>query len=139
MFTMKTISTFKALILSALLLSLSACVLVPPPTNEDTLTDADLIRAAQQKESAPTEGAQQWVIGYHHGIAVVKSFQCSDLCPQNTLRVIYYDVPTGTTCESIGGVTKSILVPFAISVRAKEYCFPKAIADYWESYPAKSY
>lgn len=133
---MKTTSTAKALTLSALLLSLTACVSLP--TNEDTLTDADLIRAAQQKENPPTEGTQQWVIGYHHGVAVVKSFQCSDLCPQNTLRVIYYDVPIDATCESIGGVTKSILVPFAIGVKAKEYCFPKAIADYWESYPAKS-
>ncbi|MGP5297140.1 hypothetical protein ACTXL0_08945 [Psychrobacter faecalis] len=136
MFSMKTTSATKALTLSVLLLSLSACVSLP--TNEDTLTDAELIRAAQQKESAPTEGAQQWVIGVHNGIEVVKSFLCSDLCPQNTLRVIYYDVPADATCESIGGVTKSILVPFAISVKAKEYCFPKAIADYWESYPAKS-
>jgi len=47
-------------------------------------------------------------------------------------------VPTDAACESIGGVTKSILVPFAISVKAKEYCFPKVIADYWESYPAES-
>ena len=136
MFTIKTTSTAKALTLSALLLSLNACVSLP--TNEDTLTDADLIRAAQQKENPPTEGAQQWVIGVHNGIEVVKSFQCSDLCPQNTLRVIYYDVPTDATCESVGGVTKSILVPFAITVMPKEYCFPKAIADYWESYPAKS-
>ena len=133
MLTMKKTSTAKALTLSALLLSLSACVLVSPPTNEDTLTDADLIRAAQQKESAPTEGAQQWVIGYHHGIAVVKSFQCSDLCPQNTLRVIYYNVPTDATCESIGGVSKSILVPVAITVMPKDYCFPKVIAKYWGS------
>ena len=128
---MKAISTIKAITLSILLLSLSACVSLP--TNEDTLTDADLIRAAEQKESAPTEGAQQWVIGYHHGIAVVKSFQCSDLCPQNTLRVIYYDVPTDATCESIGGVTKSILVPIAITVMPKDYCFPKVIAKYWGS------
>ena len=132
MFTMET-SITKALILSALLLSLSACVLVSPPTNEDTLTDADLIRAAQQKESAPTEGAQQWVIGYHHGIAVVKSFQCSDLCPQNTLRLIYYDLPSDATCESVGGVTKSILVPIAITVMPKDYCFPKVITKYWGS------
>ena len=130
MLTMKRTSTAKALTLSTFLLSLSACALVSPPTNEDTLTDVDLILAAEQKESAPTEGAQQWVIGYHHGIAVVKSFQCSDLCPQNTLRVIYYDVPTDATCESIGGVTKSILVPIAITVMPKKYCFPKAIADY---------
>ena len=136
MFTIKTTSTAKAFTLSALFLSLSACVSLP--TNEDTLTDADLIRAAKQKESAPTEGAQQWVIGVHNGIEVVKSFQCSDLCPQNTLRVIYYDVPADATCESVGGVTKSILVPIAITVMPKKYCFPKAIADYWESYPAKS-
>jgi hypothetical protein len=136
MFIMNTTSTTKALTLSTLLLSLSACVSLP--TNENTLTDADLIRAAQQKESAPIEGVQQWIIGVHNGIEVVKSFQCSDLCPQNTLRVIYYDVPTDATCESIGGVTKSILVPIAITVMPKEYCFPKAIADYWDSYPAKS-
>ena len=68
---MKKTSTFKALTISALL-SLSACVLVSPPINEDTLTEADLIRAAQQKENTPTEGAQQWVIGVHNGIEVVK-------------------------------------------------------------------
>ena len=129
-------TTAKAFILSALLLSLSACVSLP--TNEDTLTDADLIREEKKKESSPTEGAQQRIIGVHNGIEVVKSFQCSDLCPQNTLRVIYYDVPADATCESVGGVSKSILVPFAISVKAKVYCFPKAIADYWESYPVKS-
>ena len=126
----------KLFTLILLIASLTACVSLP--TNEDTLTDADLIRAAEQKESAPIEGAQQWVIGYHHGIEVVKSFQCSDLCPQNTLRVIYYDVPADATCESVGGVAKSILVPIAITVMPKKYCFPKAIADYWESYPAKS-
>ena len=133
MFTIKTASTAKILTLSILLLSLSACILVSPPTNENTLTDADLIRAAQQKEDAPTEGAQQWVIGVHNGVKVVKSFQCSDLCPQNTLRMIYYDVPTNATCDSIGGVSKSILVPIAITVMPKENCFPKVIADYWQS------
>ena len=125
----------KLFTLIPLIANLTACVSLP--TNEDTLTDADLIRAAEQKESSPTEGAQQRIIGVHNGIEVVKSFQCSDLCPQNTLRVIYYDVPADATCESVGGVTKSILVPIAITVMPKKYCFPKAIADYWESYPAK--
>ena len=126
----------KLFTLIPLIANLTACVSLP--TNEDTLTDADLIRAAEQKESSPTEGAQRRIIGVHNGIEVVKSFQCSDLCPQNTLRVIYYDVPADATCESVGGVTKSILVPIAITVMPKKYCFPKAIADYWESYPAKS-
>lgn len=126
----------KLFTLIPLIANLTACVSLP--TNEDTMTDSDLIRAAEQKESSPTEGAQQRIIGVHNGIEVVKSFQCSDLCPQNTLRVIYYDVPADATCESVGGVTKSILVPIAITVMPKKYCFPKAIADYWESYPAKS-
>ena len=126
----------KLFTLILLIANLTACVSLP--TNEDTMTDSDLIRAAEQKESSPTEGAQQRIIGVHNGIEVVKSFQCSDLCPQNTLRVIYYDVPADATCESVGGVTKSILVPIAITVMPKKYCFPKAIADYWESYPAKS-
>ncbi|WP_350656004.1 hypothetical protein [Psychrobacter sp. S1-30-MNA-CIBAN-0213] len=85
--TMPIIPRVKFLTLSALLISLAACVTAP--TNENTLTDADLIRVAEQKEKAPVEGAQQRVIGYHHGTEVVKYFQCSDLCPQNTLRVIY--------------------------------------------------
>ena len=124
--------TTKLLTLSILIASLTACV--SPPTNEDTLTDADLIRAVQQKESAPTEGAQQWVIGYHHGTAVVKSFQCADLCPQNALRVIYYDMPYVQSCARIGGVSKQILVPIAITVAPRPFCFPKAIANNWEGY-----
>lgn len=126
---MPILSTAKLTALSALIISLAACVTAP--TNEDTMTDAGLIRAAEQKESAPSEGAQQWVIGYHHGTEVMKSFQCSDLCPQNTLRVIYYNVADKAACDSIGGVTKSILVPIAITVMPKDYCFPKAIAKYW--------
>lgn len=126
---MPILSTAKLTALSALIINLAACVTAP--TNEDTMTDADLIQAAEQKESAPSEGAQQWVIGYHHGTEVMKSFQCSDLCPQNTLRVIYYNVADKAACDSIGGVTKSILVPIAITVMPKDYCFPKAIAKYW--------
>lgn len=126
---MPIISKAKYLTVSVLIISLAACVTTP--TNEDTLTDADLIRAAEQKESPPSEGTQQWVIGYHNGTEVIKSFQCSDLCPENTLRIIYYNVPKDATCESIGGVTKSILVPIAITVMPKDYCFPKVIAKYW--------
>lgn len=124
--------TTKLLTLGFLIASLTACV--SPPTNEDTMTDADLIRAAEQKESAPTEGAQQWVIGYHHGTEVVKSFRCADLCPENTLRIIYYNVPDVESCARIGGVTKQILVPIAITVAPRPFCFPKAIADNWEGY-----
>jgi hypothetical protein len=125
----------KTLVLSTLVISLTGLAsCVSAPTNEDTLTDTDLIRIAKQKEAAPTEGEQQWVVGYHHGTEVVKSFRCSDLCPENTLRIIYYNVPDVESCARIGGVTKQILVPIAITVAPRPFCFPQAIADNWEGY-----
>ena len=120
---------FKALTLTAVLLSLASCVTTTAPS--DTLTDAELIRIAETHDDAYTQGKR--VIGTHNGNSVIEEFHCSDLCPQNASRIIYYDVPEQTTCERIGGVTKSILVPIAITVMPKEYCFPRIITQYWES------
>ena len=119
-------------ILSLLVISLAAYATTH--TNDETLTDADLIRAVEQMVSAPMNGEQQWVIGYHHGTEVIRSFQCADLCPENTLRIIYYNVPDVEGCANIGGVSKQILTPIDIRTAPRQFCFPKAIADNWESY-----
>lgn len=132
---MSTMSKAKMFILSALIISLVACV--STPTNENTLSDAQLINIAQQDSRQPIEGQPNLVIGVHNGTKVIEEFHCSDLCPQNTVRIVHYEVPEQSTCDHIGGVTKSILVPIAITVMPREYCFPKVIADYWESYPPK--
>lgn len=126
-------SKTKILTLSALITSLAACFSLP--TNENTLSDAQLINIAQQDSRKPVEGQPNLVIGVHNGTKVIEEFHCSDLCPENTVRIVHYDVPEQATCDSIGGVTKSVLVPIAITVKPREYCFPKVIADYWESYP----
>jgi len=123
----------KVLTLSALLISLTSCV--SSPANESTLSDAQLINIAQQDSRKPVEGQPNLVIGVHKGTKVIEEFHCSDLCPENTVRIVRYDVPESATCDSIGGVTKSVLVPIAITVMPREYCFPKVIADYWQSYP----
>ncbi len=127
------LSIVKSLTLSLLIMSLSACVTAP--TNEDTLTTAQLVSIAQQTDRQPVAGEPYLVVGIYNGREVIEEFHCSDLCPQNTTRIMHYKVPENATCDSIGGVTKSILVPIAITVLPREYCFPKAIADYWQSYP----
>jgi len=126
-------SNTKVLPLSALIISLTACV--SSPTNENMLSNAQLINIAQQDSRKPVEGEPNLVIGVHNGTKVIEEFHCSDLCPENTVRIVHYDVPETATCDGIGGVSKSVLVPIAITVMPREYCFPKVIANYWQSYP----
>lgn len=125
----------KTLALSSLIISLMALAsCVSAPTNENTMTDAQLVHLAKQTDRKPVEGEPNLVVGVHNGTKVIEEFHCSDLCPQNTVRIVHYDVAAGPTCDAIGGVTKSILVPIAITVMPREYCFPNVIAEYWESY-----
>lgn len=119
----------KALTLTAVLLSLASCITTTALS--DTLTDAELIKIAETHDGDYSQDKR--VIGTHNGNSVIEEFHCSDLCPENTTRIVHYEVPEQATCESIGGVTKSILVPIAITVMPREYCFPKVIAPYWHS------
>lgn len=124
----------KTLALSSLIISLTTLAsCVTAPTNENTMTDAQLVQLVKQTDRKPVEGEPNLVVGGHNGTKVIEEFHCSDLCPQNTVRIVHYDVAAGPTCDAIGGVSKSILVPIAITVMPREYCFPKVIADYWES------
>lgn len=122
--------------LSTALLSLAGCMTTGPnlqKTAPGVITDQQLIQLAQQPVVWDDNTKARQEIGEHHGHTVVIETQCSDLCPQNASQIIHYDVPEQATCERIGGVSKSILVPIAITVMPKKYCFPKVIAQYWES------
>ena len=134
----------KLFTLSALFVSLNACVATSHnssnPTSvshdNDTLSDAELINIAKQQNRQPQSHTSRSVIGVHHGVNVIEEFQCSDVCPENTMRVVHYDIDDAAQCSNVGGVVKSILTPIAIAVMPKDYCLPAVIADYWESYPA---
>ncbi|WP_435949658.1 hypothetical protein [Psychrobacter sp. DM8] len=129
----------KLLTLSILITSLSACVSPSinnaPTSDKNTLSDADLIRIAKNDNRQPLPNTSKSVIGIHNGIDVVEEFTCSDICPENTLRIVYYDIKDSAECARGGGVIKTILIPVAITVMPKPYCLPAVIADYWESYP----
>ena len=123
--------------LSTALLSLAGCMTTSPnlqKTAPGVITDQQLIQLAQQPVVWDDNTKARQEIGEHHGNTVVIETQCSDLCPENTLRIIHYDVPDVESCARIGGVIKQILVPIAITVAPRQFCFPEVIADNWESY-----
>lgn len=73
-------------------------------------------------------------LGRNHGLPVVAEFPCSDVCPQYTVRIIHYRLPPGADCADAGGIRKSVLVPVAITVLAKDFCVPKALAESGDYY-----
>ncbi|KRE85544.1 hypothetical protein ASG75_08145 [Rhodanobacter sp. Soil772] len=66
-------------------------------------------------------------LGRYRNVPVVAEFPCSDVCPQYTVRIIHYQLPAETSCASVGGVEKEVLVPIAITVRSKTFCIPEPL------------
>ncbi|WP_296405745.1 hypothetical protein [Psychrobacter sp.] len=102
MFQRLTKNTLKLFTASLILATLTACTthsaplyqkVAPPPYN--TLTDAQLIKIAKWDERQPKEYISKQVIGVHNGVTVIVEMQCSDVCPENTAQVVYYEVPKG--------------------------------------------
>lgn len=67
------------------------------------------------------------VLGSYRGVPVVAEHPCSDVCPQYTVRIIHYQLPPDTSCASVGGVEKQVLVPIAIAVMPKTFCIPEPL------------
>ena len=66
-------------------------------------------------------------LGRLRGVPVVAEFPCADVCPQYTVRIIHYRLPAGTSCNAVGGVERTVLVPVAITVLSKTMCIPAAL------------
>jgi hypothetical protein len=66
-------------------------------------------------------------LGTYNGVPVMAEFPCSDVCPQYTKRIIHYRLPADTSCASVGGVEKQVLVPIAIAVRMETFCIPEPL------------
>lgn len=66
-------------------------------------------------------------LGSYRHVPVVAEFPCSDVCPNYTVRIIHYRLPADTSCASVGGVEKQVLVPVAITVMTKTFCIPEPL------------
>lgn len=66
-------------------------------------------------------------LGRFRNVPVVAEFPCSDVCPQYTVRIIHYQLPSNVACASVGGIEKQVLVPVAITVLPKTFCIPEPL------------
>jgi len=80
----------------------------------------------------PTSERTQWprTLGLHHGVPVIVSYTCSDLCPDYTKRIVRYNLLAGEECAQAGGVSKDIVVPRGIGVGLRRYCIPAVTEPY---------
>lgn len=96
----------------------------------DTLADADILDYATT--SLESSDLRDFALGRHNDTQVVVTFMCSDLCPAYTERIIHYELPNGTTCESVKGRQLSVAVPMGIGIGSESFCFPEVLAKNWE-------
>src|SRR5262245_20884015 len=79
-----------------------------PAANEPTehakpgqITDGEILaygRKARDEAFLQKMEGQRQVLGLHHGTRVVVDFPCSDICPDNTVAIIHYDVEPDQNC-----------------------------------------
>lgn len=98
----RALATFSAMLAAVLGLAAGA----PPPQRARApiraLSDADLVRYASKRFDPMKAPTGREVLGRHRGTMVVVDFPCSDVCPQETRRIIHYDVPVGD-CRRVRG------------------------------------
>lgn len=112
-----------AIFASAALLPFAAAHAAPR-----VLTDADLVTYAAAPYDHAAMMGKNITLGLHRNVAVVVDFPCSDVCPNYTTQIIHYDVAPGATCDAVGGVTQSRMVPSGIAVMKRDFCIPKPLA-----------
>ena len=101
------------------------------PEELTPIGDAALVDFVRQRfDPMSDEAGWPRMLGTHHGIPVVVSYTCSDLCPDYTKRVVRYNLLPGPECEQAGGISKDIVVPRGIGTGRRRYCIPAVTAPY---------
>jgi hypothetical protein len=75
------------------------------------LTDQALLAAAQTtytEDDGWRLVGQHVPLGQYHGQVVSAWYMCGGACPDNTIRVISYQLPQGVSCPSVQGIWTSV-------------------------------
>lgn len=90
------------------------------------------LREFARRPFDPMSDRTRWprTLGTHHGVPVIVSYTCSDLCPDYTKRIVRYNLLPGPECERAGGISKNIVVPRGIGVGLRRYCIPSVTDPY---------
>jgi hypothetical protein len=112
-----------------LALVLAASPVMALPVVIDTLSDEAIAAYAARGFDKQVMMNRQEKLGVHHGAVVMADFPCSDVCPNNTARIIHYLVSSERECAAVGGVEQTKLVPSGIESVPTRFCVPKVLAD----------
>ena len=110
-----------------------ACVCNGCFRNTQALSDAALLSYASS-EYDKRLAIESRALGSLNGTDVLVDYFCGDVCPNYTVRVIHFAVEPGPRCIEAGGVERSVVIPVAIAAMERTFCFPRILADNWESY-----
>lgn len=95
---------------------------------DPVFTDEELLTYAQSSFDKAKMMSQDMTLGTHNEARVRVTFPCADMCPQNTTRIIRYDVDV-SRCSSVGGVVKALAIPSAAGLTTESFCFPKVLTE----------
>jgi hypothetical protein len=91
--------------------------------------DSELVAIMSRDFSKSAMWGETFQLGRHNGVPVVAIHPCSDICPDYTVRIVYYELPPGKSCADAGGRLRLFGVPEGISIRTKEFCVPPVLGD----------
>lgn len=98
------------------------------------ITEADLLAYASAPYDKSALYGKRIPLGSLNGVGILVDHWCSNICPEYTVRVIYFVVPPEASCDSVGGVEKSVSVPMGVLRMREAFCFPRILVDHWDAY-----
>jgi hypothetical protein len=121
----------KSFLFAAPLAAVLLCAAGPDTTfgPDVDLTDAQLIAYGQQDFDRGEMTYKHVDLGRYHGAPVVADFPCADVCPDNTTRIIHYELDDGQKCSSVGGAERTLTVPTGIGKSQEKFCVPRVLAE----------
>jgi hypothetical protein len=97
-------------------------------------TDAELLDyVVQARGMSSSDVVTSAVLGLHHGTKLVQTVSCGDTgcLPNDSARVVHYELPKGVACAAVGGIAKTLRVPAGYASRTRQLCFPPILVEHW--------
>lgn len=96
-------------------------------TTEPTssVRDEDIVKIDKSTFDKSAMAGKKIGTGMQHGVAIVADYRCGDVCPDNTIRIIHYDVEPGPKCSAVNGLVESVNT----GLIEEEFCVPRTVAN----------
>ena len=98
------------------------------------LSEADLLAYASKPYEKSALQGRRIALGNLNGVRILVELWCADICPDYAVRVIYFAVPPGPSCTSVGGAEISLKARVGGAVTQQAFCFPQILVNHWDAY-----